>query len=104
MSFTRHLLTAATLALALTSTAHADAQEKKTITVGISVGTTEKIFDVVKQVAAREGLEIKLVKFNDYQLPNASSTPATSTPMPSSTSRSSTTRSRRAASTSFPSA
>ncbi|CAB3707093.1 MetQ/NlpA family ABC transporter substrate-binding protein [Achromobacter dolens] len=71
MSFTRHLLTAATLALALTSTAHADAQEKKTITVGISVGTTEKIFDVVKQVAAREGLEIKLVKFNDYQLPNA---------------------------------
>ena len=26
---------------------------------------------MVKQVAARDGLEIKLVKFNDYQLPNA---------------------------------
>ena len=71
MSFTRHLLTATTLALTLIGTAHADTQEKKTITVGISVGTTEKIFDVVKQVAARDGLEIKLVKFNDYQLPNA---------------------------------
>ena len=44
---------------------------KSSISVGISVGTTEKIFDVVKQVAARDGLEIKLVKFNDYQLPNA---------------------------------
>lgn len=44
---------------------------KTEITVGISVGAAEKIFDVVKKVAARDGLEIKLVKFNDYQLPNA---------------------------------
>lgn len=44
---------------------------KTTITVGISVGSAEKIFDVVKRVAAKDGLEIKLVKFNDYQLPNA---------------------------------
>ena len=44
---------------------------KTTITVGISVGSAEKIFDVVKQVAARDGLEIELIKFNDYQLPNA---------------------------------
>ncbi|OZI43665.1 hypothetical protein CEK29_11020 [Bordetella genomosp. 5] len=43
---------------------------KTTITVGISVGSAEKIFDVVKQVAARDGLEIELIKFNDYQLPN----------------------------------
>ena len=44
---------------------------RTTITVGISVGSAEKIFDVVKKVAARDGLEIKLIKFNDYQLPNA---------------------------------
>jgi D-methionine transport system substrate-binding protein len=30
-----------------------------------------EIFQVVKKVAAREGLTIELVTFNDYQLPNA---------------------------------
>ena len=71
MSFARNLLAVTAIAFAIAPAAHADTQDKKTITVGISVGTTEKIFDVVKQVAARQGLEIKLVKFNDYQLPNA---------------------------------
>ncbi|CAB3705967.1 D-methionine-binding lipoprotein MetQ [Achromobacter animicus] len=65
------LLTTAALTLAFTTSAQAQNNSKDTITVGISVGTAEKIFDVVKQVAARDGLQIKLVKFNDYQLPNA---------------------------------
>ena len=69
MSTLIRLLSVAVLATAFT--AGAQAQQKSSISVGISVGTTEKIFDVVKQVAARDGLEIKLVKFNDYQLPNA---------------------------------
>jgi len=47
------------------------AQDKKTLKVGISVGSAEQIFEVVKQVAARDGLTINLVVFNDYQLPNA---------------------------------
>ncbi len=49
----------------------AKAADKSTITVGISVGVGEKIFAVVKQVAAKQGLDIKTVVFNDYQLPNA---------------------------------
>lgn len=62
-----------TLTAIISPLAHAAQTEggKTTITVGISVGSAEKIFDVVKRVAARDGLEIKLIKFNDYQLPNA---------------------------------
>ncbi|HEY0200906.1 MAG TPA: MetQ/NlpA family lipoprotein, partial [Burkholderiaceae bacterium] len=47
------------------------AQDKSTIKVGISVGNAEKIFEVVKKVAARDGLTLQIVTFNDYQLPNA---------------------------------
>jgi D-methionine transport system substrate-binding protein len=61
------------LAAVVAPVAHAaDAGGDKTsITVGISVGVGEKIFGVVKQVAAKQGLTIKTVVFNDYQLPNA---------------------------------
>jgi D-methionine transport system substrate-binding protein len=47
------------------------AQDKTRIKVGISVGNAEQIFEVVKKVAARDGLTIDVVVFNDYQLPNA---------------------------------
>lgn len=47
------------------------AQEKKTLKVGVSVGNGDQIFEVVKKVAARDGLAIEVVVFNDYQLPNA---------------------------------
>lgn len=49
----------------------AQAQDKSAIKVGISVGNAEKIFEVVKQVAARNGLDVQVIVFNDYQLPNA---------------------------------
>ena len=49
----------------------AQAQDKSSIKVGISVGNAEKIFEVVKKVAARDGLNVEVVVFNDYQLPNA---------------------------------
>ena len=47
------------------------AQDKQKIKVGISVGSAEAIFDVVKKVAARDGLEIQTVVFSDYLQPNA---------------------------------
>ncbi|MES2530134.1 MAG: MetQ/NlpA family ABC transporter substrate-binding protein [Pseudomonadota bacterium] len=47
------------------------AQEKKTLKVGVSVGSGEQIWQVVKQVAARDGLTVEVITFNDYQLPNA---------------------------------
>jgi len=49
----------------------AHAQDKTRIKVGISVGNAEQIFEVVKKVAARDGLTLDVIVFNDYQLPNA---------------------------------
>ncbi|MBV8621346.1 MAG: MetQ/NlpA family ABC transporter substrate-binding protein [Curvibacter sp.] len=66
----RHLLRQGTALLALGSTL-ARAEDKASIKVGISVGNAEEIFTVVKKVAARDGLNIEVVVFNDYQLPNA---------------------------------
>lgn len=49
----------------------ASAQDKNKIKVGISVGNAEATFEVVKKVAARDGLEIQTVVFSDYLQPNA---------------------------------
>lgn len=73
-SLRRRSLFLATLAAALFcgSTAFAqDSNNKNTVKVGISVGSAEQVFEVVKKVAAKDGLNIQLVVFNDYQLPNA---------------------------------
>lgn len=45
---------------------HAD----ETLKVGIMSGSEEEILDVVKQVAAKDGLTLELVVFSDYVLPN----------------------------------
>nr|WP_231755504.1 MetQ/NlpA family lipoprotein [Bordetella sp. N] len=59
------------MSVAATATAADQPADKQTIKVGISVGTAEKIFAIVKRVAQRDGLKIETVVFNDYQLPNA---------------------------------
>ena len=41
------------------------------IKVGISGGDAEIIWAKVKEIAAKDGLEITVIVFNDYQLPNA---------------------------------
>jgi len=46
------------------------AQDKNKIKVGVSVGNAEQTFEVVKKVAARDGLEIQIVTFSDYLQPN----------------------------------
>ncbi|CAN7317248.1 MetQ/NlpA family ABC transporter substrate-binding protein [Pseudorhodoferax sp. LjRoot39] len=61
--------TAATLLALACGTA--SAQDKQRLKVGISVGNAEQIFEVVKKVAAQQGLQLDVVVFNDYQLPNA---------------------------------
>jgi D-methionine transport system substrate-binding protein len=47
--------------------AHAD----DTIKVGVTGGPHAQILDVVKQVAAKNGLKITIVEFSDYVQPNA---------------------------------
>jgi D-methionine transport system substrate-binding protein len=57
-----------TLVLTLCSVA-AGAQER--VKVGISGGDGEVIWAKVKEIARRQGLEVDLIVFNDYLLPNA---------------------------------
>lgn len=52
-------------ASAVFATAHAE-----TIRVGVSAGPHAEIIDVVKKVAAERGLDIKVVEFTDYVVPN----------------------------------
>lgn len=74
MSVTRRQLTAAlavTLGLAAAglSSNHL-AQAAETLKVGVMGGDEEEIAEVAQKVAARNGLEIKLVTFSDYTIPN----------------------------------
>jgi D-methionine transport system substrate-binding protein len=43
----------------------------ETIRIGVTAGPHAQIAEVAKKVAAREGLELKIVEFNDYIQPNA---------------------------------
>ena len=45
--------------------------QDKPIKVGVTPGPHAQILDVVKQVAARDGLQIQIVEFSDYVQPNA---------------------------------
>ena len=67
----RRTLLAGTAAALLALCGPAIAQDKQRLKVGISVGNAEQIFAVVKKVAAQQGLQMDVVVFNDYQLPNA---------------------------------
>ncbi|MCK1465246.1 MetQ/NlpA family lipoprotein [Bradyrhizobium sp. 2] len=64
----KHRLLSLFAALALLATpAFADQKLK----VGISGGDAEIIWATVKEIAAKDGLDIQVVVFNDYLLPNA---------------------------------
>lgn len=47
------------------------AQAADTIKIGVTGGPHAQIMDVVKQVAAKDGLDIKVIEFSDYVQPNA---------------------------------
>ncbi|CCE00002.1 MetQ/NlpA family ABC transporter substrate-binding protein [Bradyrhizobium sp. STM 3809] len=44
--------------------------QAETIRVGVTAGPHAEILDVVKKVAAERGLDIKVVEFTDYVIPN----------------------------------
>jgi D-methionine transport system substrate-binding protein len=63
------VIAAAASAAAFTSlAAHAD---DKVIKVGTIAGPDAQIWQVVQKVAKREGLNVKVIEFNDYVQPNA---------------------------------
>jgi D-methionine transport system substrate-binding protein len=63
----RHTLAAAFAAL-LSLTGAAAAQ---TLRIGVTAGPHAQIAEVARQVAARDGLTLQIVEFNDYVQPNA---------------------------------
>lgn len=46
--------------------------DEKKITVGVTGGPHEQIFEKIKEVAAKDGLDIDIKIFNDYVAPNVS--------------------------------
>jgi len=61
----RILAAVSVAAILLSGAARAD-----TIRVGVTAGPHAEIIDVVKKVAAERGLDIKVVEFTDYVVPN----------------------------------
>ena len=49
----------------------AGAAGAETIKVGVTAGPHAQILDAVKPIAAKNGLDIQIVEFTDYAIPNA---------------------------------
>jgi D-methionine transport system substrate-binding protein len=62
----RHLMVSAAILAAIASAARAE-----TIKVGVTRGPHAQILEAVKPIAAKNGLDIQIVEFTDYALPNA---------------------------------
>ncbi|WP_027583378.1 MetQ/NlpA family ABC transporter substrate-binding protein [Bradyrhizobium sp. Ai1a-2] len=61
----RHLAILVAAALTLVGAVHAE-----TLRVGVTAGPHAEIMDVVRKSAAERGLDIKVVEFTDYVIPN----------------------------------
>jgi len=62
----RILLASVAIAAVVVNQAHAE-----TIKVGVTAGPHAQIFEAVKPIAAKNGLDIEIVEFKDYVAPNA---------------------------------
>src|SRR6478609_7776536 len=60
-----------TLILATMLAAWSAAAGAETIKIGVTPGPHAQIFEAVKLVAAKQGLDIQLIEFSDYVVPNA---------------------------------
>jgi D-methionine transport system substrate-binding protein len=58
------------LAAALGLSAPALAQQNQLIRIGVSPGPHAEILEKVKPIAAKKGLELKIIEFSDYVVPN----------------------------------
>jgi D-methionine transport system substrate-binding protein len=65
MSLRHLIISVAALAVAATA-AHAE-----TIKVGVTAGPHAQILEAVKPIAAKNGLDIQIIEFTDYVVPNA---------------------------------
>lgn len=67
--FTSLLLTLIFLVACGDSDSSGTLSEDKLV-VGVTAGPHEQVFEIVKEVAAKDGLEIEIVVFSDYIMPN----------------------------------
>ncbi len=65
MSLRSVILSAAILAFAAT------AARAETIKIGVTPGPHAQILEAVKPIAAKIGLDIEIIEFTDYVVPNA---------------------------------
>ncbi|MGA0595789.1 MetQ/NlpA family ABC transporter substrate-binding protein [Enterovirga sp. CN4-39] len=66
----KQLLLAAGIAASIVA-APALAQSPQTVRVGVTPGPHAQILEAVKPIAAKRGLDVKIVEFSDYVVPNA---------------------------------
>jgi D-methionine transport system substrate-binding protein len=67
---TRRAALFASAAIALTLAAPAFAQQNQVVRIGASPGPHAEILEKVKPLAAKKGLDIKVIEFSDYVVPN----------------------------------
>lgn len=67
---TRRSALFASAALALTLSVPALAQQNQVVRIGASPGPHAEILEKVKPLAAKKGLDLKIVEFSDYVVPN----------------------------------
>ncbi|TAM75488.1 MetQ/NlpA family ABC transporter substrate-binding protein [bacterium] len=66
------VLAVSAAALAFSPAAHPSAAaEPQHLKIGVTAGPHAEVMDVVKRVAARQGLDIQIIEFTDYIQPNA---------------------------------
>jgi len=68
MSFTRRTVLAVAAFTALAGTAYA--QTTKVVRIGVTPGPHAQILEAVKPIAAKKGLDLKIIEFTDYVVPN----------------------------------
>lgn len=70
MSITRRAALAAGLALTLGAALPALAQQNQVIRIGASPGPHAEILEKVKPLLAKQGIDLKVIEFSDYVVPN----------------------------------
>ncbi|HEV7257596.1 MAG TPA: MetQ/NlpA family ABC transporter substrate-binding protein [Bosea sp. (in: a-proteobacteria)] len=69
-SITRRAALAASAALALTLSIPALAQTTQVVRIGVSPGPHAEILEKVKPLLAQKGIDLKIIEFSDYVVPN----------------------------------
>lgn len=69
-TITRRAALAASAALALTLSVPAFAQTTQVVRIGVSPGPHAEILEKVKPLLAQKGIDLKIVEFSDYVVPN----------------------------------